>query len=182
MRKSLFTVIAAMLFGVSTATAAVYKFTFESFDSELTAAGQMTVNTAGEVTGVSGLISGLTDQTISAVAPNANFSSPALSPDGSFIYDNLFHSTGTAFDTSGLLFVTHQNPGGYWNLWGTSPGNYALWESVGPANYPIQASGTLNVAAAPELSTWAMLGMGLAALGLVGQRRRREPRLAPSLG
>src|SRR6516162_3479689 len=115
MRKSLFTVIAAMLFGVSTATAAVYKFTFESFDSELTAAGQMTVNTAGEVTGVSGLISGLTDQTISAVAPNANFSSPALSPDGSFIYDNLFHSTGTAFDTSGLLFVTHQNPGGYWN-------------------------------------------------------------------
>ena len=117
MRKSLFTVIAAMLFGVSTATAAVYKFTFESFDSELTAAGQMTVNTAGEVTGVSGLISGLTDQTISAVAPNANFSSPALSPDGSFIYDNLFHSTGTAFDTSGLLFVTHQNPGGDWILW-----------------------------------------------------------------
>ena len=182
MRKNLVTMIVATLFGVSTANATVYRFSFESSDAGLTATGQMTVNAAGEVTGLSGLISGLADQTISAIAPNPNFSSPAYSPDGSFIYNNLFHSTGMAFDTNGVLFATHQNPGGYWNLWGTSPGNYALWESFGPANYPIQASGNLNVAAAPELSTWAMLGMGLAALGLVGQRRRREPRLAPSLG
>jgi hypothetical protein len=182
MRKSLFTMIAAMLFGVSTANAAVYKFTFESFDAGLTATGQMTVNTTGEVTGVSGLISGLTDQTISAVTANPNFSSPAYSPDGSFIYNNLFHSTGMAFDTNGVLFATAQNPGGYWNLWGTSPGNYSLWESIGPYNYAIRDSGTLNVAAAPELSTWAMLVMGLAALALVGQRRRRAPRLAPGLG
>src|SRR5215471_16776812 len=150
MRKSLFTMIAAMLFGVSTANAAVYKFTFVSFDAGLTATGQMTVNTAGEVTGLSGLISGITDQTISAVAPNPNFSGPAYSPDGSFIYNNLFHSTGMAFDTNGVLFATAQNPGGYWNLWGTSPGNYSLWESQGLYNYPIRESGTLNVAAAPE--------------------------------
>jgi hypothetical protein len=182
MRKSLFTMIAAMLFGVSAANAAVYKFTFESFDAQLTATGEIIVNAADQVTGVSGAISGLADQNISTVTPNPNFFSPTYSPDGSFIYNNLLHSTGMAFDTNGLLFVTQQNPGGYWNLWGVSPGNYALWESHGPYNYPIQESGALNVAAAPELSTWAMLAMGVAALGLVGKRRRRAPRLAPGLG
>jgi hypothetical protein len=49
--------IAAMLFTISTANAAVYKFTFESFDSELTAAGQFTVNAGGQVTGISGSVS-----------------------------------------------------------------------------------------------------------------------------
>jgi hypothetical protein len=85
------------------------------------------------------------------------------------------------FDVDGLLFVTAQNPGGYWNLWGNSPGNYSLWESVGSTNYPIQESGNLNVTAAPELSTWAMLALGFAGFGVVGRRRRRAPRLAPSL-
>ena len=93
----------------------------------------------------------------------------------------MYYPTGIAFDVNGLLFVTAQNPGGYWNLWGTSPGNYSLYESAGSYNYPIQESGTLSVAAAPELSTWAMLAVGFAGLGLVG-RRRRTARLAPSLG
>jgi len=181
MRKSLVTMIAAMLFGVSTANATVYKFTFESFDAELTATGQMTVNTAGEVTGVSGVISGLANQTISAVAANPGFPGSAYSPDGSFVYDNLYNASGMTFDVNGLLFVTAQNPGGYWNLWGNSPGNYSLWESAGAYNYPIEESGSLTVAAAPELSTWAMLALGLASLGLVGRHRQREPRLAPGV-
>ena len=115
------------------------------------------------------------------IAPNPNFSGGAYSPDGSFIYNNLYHTSGMPFDVDGLLFVTAQNPGGYWNLWGTSPGNYSLWESAGTQNYPIEESGTLSVAGAPELSTWAMLAVGFAALGLVGGRRRTA-RLAPSLG
>jgi hypothetical protein len=182
MRKNIVTMIAAMLLTVSTANAAVYKFTFESFDSELTAAGRFTVDAAGQVTGVSGAISGLANQTISAVIPNPNFATPAYSPDGSFIYNNQYHASGMPFDIDGLLFVTAQNPGDYWNLWGNSPGNYSLWESVGSYNYPIQESGNLNVTAAPELSTWAMLALGFAGLGAVGRRRRRMPRLAPSLG
>ena len=93
-RKTLITTVVATLFGVSTANATVYKFAFDSFDAELTAAGQITVNAAGEVTGVSGMISGLANQTISAVTPNPNFSSTAYSPDGSFIYDNLYHASG----------------------------------------------------------------------------------------
>jgi hypothetical protein len=185
MRKNLFTMIAglatAMLLNASGANAAVYKFTFNSFDDELTLTGEITVNPAEQVTAVSGVISGLVDQTITAVTPNPNFSSPAYSPDGSFIYNNVYYPTGMAFDTNGLLFVTAQNSGGYWNLWGTSPGNYSLWESAGTQNYPIEESGTLSVAGAPELSTWAMLAVGFAALGLVGGRRRTA-RLAPSLG
>jgi PEP-CTERM motif len=185
MHKTLTTMIAsltaAMLLSASAANAAVYKFTFESFDSELTATGEFTVNAADEVTAVSGLISGLTDQTIGSITPNPNLPGPAYSPDGSFIYNNLYHPSGLSFDIDGLLFATAQNPGGYWNLWGNSPGNYSLWESATPYNYPIQESGTLSLAAVPEPSTWAMLGLGFAGLGLAG--RRRIPRLAErSLG
>ena len=179
MHKTLTTMIAslttAMLLSASAANATVYKFTFESFDSELTAAGEITVNTTDEVTAVSGFISGLTDQTIGSVTPNPNFSGPAYSPDGSFIYNNLYHPSGLSFDIDGLLFATVQNPGGYWNLWGNSPGNFLLWESAGPSNYPIEESGTLSVAAVPELSTWAMLGLGFAGLGVAGRPRAPRP-------
>jgi hypothetical protein len=184
MHKSLITKIAAMataaLFTITAANAATYKFTFQSNDDELTATGEITVDAAEQVTAVSGVISGLTDQTISAVTANPSFPGASYSPDGLFIYDNVYYPSGMPFDVNGLLFVTAQNPGGYWNLWGNSPGNYSLYESAG-GSYPIEESGTLSVAAAPELSTWAMFAMGFAGLGLVG-RRRRTARLAPSLG
>jgi hypothetical protein len=136
--------------------------------------GEITVNAADEVTAVSGSISGLADQTISSVTLNPNFPAAAYSPDGSFIYNDLYHPSAMAFDIDGLLFATAQNPGGYWNLWGNSLGDYSLWESAGPYNYPIQESGNLSVAAVPELSTWAMFGLGFASLGLAS--RRRGPR------
>jgi hypothetical protein len=185
MHKTLTTMIAslttAMLLSASAANATVYKFTFESFDSQLTATGEITVNAADEVTAVTGSISGLTDQTISAVTPNPNFPGAAYSPDGAFIYNNLYYPSGLVFDIDGLLFATAQNPGGYWNLWGNSPGNYSLWESASPSGYPIEESGTLSLAAVPEPSTWAMLGLGFAGLSVAG--RRRAPRLTErSLG
>jgi hypothetical protein len=186
MRKVLVTTIAslaaAMLFTMTTANAATYKFTFQSNDADLTATGQFTVNAANEVTGVSGAVSGLTDQTISGVTANPSFPGSSYSPDGSFIYDNLYSPTGMAFDYSGLLFTTAGNPGGYWNLWASSPGAYSLYESAGSYNFPIQEIGSLSVAAAPEPSTWAMLALGFAALSFVGVRRKRTARLAPSLG
>ena len=59
MRKTLVTTIAAlstaMLFTVTAANAAVYKFTFQSNDAELTATGEITVNAAEQVTAVSGV-------------------------------------------------------------------------------------------------------------------------------
>ena len=180
MHKTLTTMIAslatAMLLTASPANATVYKFTFESFDSELTATGEITVNAADEVIAIAGEISGLVDETIGSVTPNPDFSGPAYSPDGSFIYNNVYYPSGMTFDIDGVLFATAQNPGGYWNLWGNSPGDYSLWESASSYNYPIEESGTLSVAAVPELSTWAMLGLGFAGLGVAG--RRRAPRLA----
>jgi PEP-CTERM motif len=185
MHKSLITTLSALatvaLLSITTAHAATYKFAFESNDAELTAIGQFTVDAAEQVTNISGVISGLTNQTISAVTANPSFPGPAYSPDGSFIYNNVYYPTGMAFDTNGVLFTTAQNPGGYWNLWGSSPGDYTLYESAGSYNYPIQEVGSLRVVATPEPSTWAMLVLGFAGLGLVG-RRRRTARLAPGLG
>jgi hypothetical protein len=184
MRRTLVTTIVALatatLFTVTASNAAIYKFTFQSSDAELIATGEFTVNSANEVTDVSGAVAGLTNQTISGVTANPSFPASSYSPDGLFIYDNLYSPTGMAFDYSGLLFTTAGNPGGYWNLWASSPGTYSLYESAG-GNYPIEESGTLSVAGAPEPSTWAMLALGFAALSFVG-RRQRTGRLAPSLG
>ncbi len=175
MHNTLITMIASvaatMLLTASAANATVYKFTFETFDSQLTAAGEMTVNASDEVTAVSGDISGLVDQTIASVTSNPNFSGSAYSPDGAFIFNNLYYKSGMSFDVDGLLFATVQNLGGYWNLWGNSPENYSLWESAPGSGYAIQESGTLSMAAVPELSTWAMLGFGFAGLGVVGRGR-----------
>ena len=185
MRKTLVTMIAtlatATLLTITASSAATYKFDFQSSDAQLTATGQFTVNSANEVTGVAGALAGLTNQSISGVTTNPSFPSSSTSPDGLFIFDNLYSPTGMAFDYSGLLFTTADNPGGYWNLWASSPGTYSLYESAG-GSYPIEESGTLSIAAAPEPSTWAMLALGFVALAFVGQRRQRSARLAPALG
>ena len=185
MRKTMVTMIAtlatATLLTVPTSNAATYKFTFQSSDAALTALGEFTVNAADQVTGVSGAVAGLTNQSISGVFANPSFPNSSTSPDGLFIYDNVYSPTGMVFDYSGLLFTTAGNPGGYWNLWASSPGTYSLYESAG-GSYPFEESGTLSVAAAPEPSTWAMLALGFVALTFVGRRRQRTARLAPALG
>jgi PEP-CTERM motif len=181
MRKALVTMIStlatATLLTITASSAATYNFNFQSSDANLTASGEFTVNAADEVTGVSGAVVGLTDQSITGVFANPSFPNSSYSPDGLFIYDNLYSPTGMAFDYSGLLFTTAGNPGGYWNLWASSPGAYSLYESAG-ASYPIQETGTLSVAGAPEPSTWAMLALGFATLSFVGRRRQRTGRLA----
>ena len=159
------------------ANATIYTFTFESFDDTLSATGDFTVDASGEVDSIAGTISGLVDQTISGIVANPSSPAAALSPDGSFIYDNLFFADSSPnLNSNGLLFTTVQDTTGYWNLWGNSPLNYSLYESVGPGNYAIQQTGNLTVARVPELSTWAMLGLGFAGLGLMA--RWRAPRQA----
>ena len=161
----------AAFVSVSAANATMYSFAFESSDADLSVVGELTVDSSDEVVAVTGAISGIVDQTINGITANPNFPNAAYSPDGSFIYNNLFYSSNTRFDIDGLLFTTAQNPGGYWNLFGNFPGNYSLYESVGSGNYPIAKVGQLSVVAAPELSTWAMMGLGFASLGFAGRRR-----------
>jgi hypothetical protein len=161
------------------AIAGVYTFTFDSSDGALSMTGEFTVDASDDVVSMTGDISGLVDQTITDVFANPSAPGVATSPDGSFYYNNMFYSSGQTFDVDGVLFTTAENTTGYWNLWGTSPSSYTLYESVGPNNFAVQEVGRLSVGAIPEASTWAMLGLGFAGLGLVGVRR--APRLANAI-
>ena len=58
------------------------------------ATGLITVGADDEVTAISGEIFGLIDQTIGSITANPNFSAPTYSPDGLFIYNNLYHPSG----------------------------------------------------------------------------------------
>ena len=176
LRTMFASVAAAMLLTSAPASATVYRFTFESFELGAYRDGNDDSRRRRPGHGDDGLDLRPCRSDHRLGDPNSNFPGSAYSPDGSFIYNNLYHSSGMAFDIDGVLFSTSQNPGGYWNLWGGSPGVYSLWESASSYNYPIEESGSLGVAAVPELSTWAMLGFGFAALGVAG--RRRLPRLA----
>src|SRR6202042_2028004 len=95
MHKSLITAISSLaaiaLLSITNVHAATYNFTFQSSGAELTATGQFTVDATDQVTGVSGVITGLVDQTIKAVTANPGFPSPSYSPDGLFIYDSVYH-------------------------------------------------------------------------------------------
>jgi hypothetical protein len=125
MHKSLVTTIFSLatvaLFSITTAHATIYKFTFQSDDAELTATGQFTVDAAEQVTNMSGAISGLTNQTISGVTANPGFPNPSYSPDGSFIYNNLYYPTGMAFDINGCCSPPHKIPAAIGTSGGVRP-------------------------------------------------------------
>ncbi len=160
----------AALVSPSATRAATYQYSFTSYDGQLTATGVLTVNGSNEATDILGTIAGLVDQTVSGIAGNPNFPNMATSSDGAFYYNDLYTNASPYLDLYGLLFTTVQNPGGYWNLWYDS-GHYSLWESVAGRGYVVQEMGALRVAAVPELSTWAMMGLGFAGLALTGHRR-----------
>ena len=81
MHKSLITAISSLatiaLLSITTVHAATYNFTFQSSGAGLTATGQFPVDATDQVTGVSGVITGLVDQTINAVTANPGFPSPS---------------------------------------------------------------------------------------------------------
>ena len=168
------TIAAALMLTISAANAKIYSFAYDSFGGLLQASGQFDVNASGEVTQISGAVTGLVNDTIVGMVPNPSFSGAAYSPDGSFIYDNAFFSAPQSLNVDGLLFTTASG-GGYWNLWGNSPTSYSLWESVGSYNYPVETSGTFSVAAAPEASTWLLMMVGFAALFAVSTPRPQKP-------
>lgn len=185
-KRSLVTLIAstttAMLAIASAANATVYNFTFVSPSESVT--GKLTVDISDhEVTAITGTLSGLVNDMITGVVPNPSFPNYASTPDGDFFYTNLFNpGENPLLDQYGLLFTTAGNPGGYWNLWGSAPGAYSLYESDRAGDYLITIDGgSLDPSAVPETSTWVMMLVGLAGLGSAAYRRGRKDRLAPGL-
>ena len=186
-KRNFTTIIAAMaavmLVEGSVANAKVYDYTFTSPSESIV--GQFTVDLSEDkVTDITGTLSGAVYDTITGFVANPSFPDAAYSPDGAFIYNEVFHTgENPVFDIYGVLFTTAGDTGGYWNLWGTSPGAYSLYELSPGLGYPIAINGgSLDLVAVPETSTWAMMLIGLVGVGSIACRGRRKNRLAPTFG
>lgn len=149
----------ATLWSATAAQAAVYSYTFESFDNQLTMTGTLTVDGSNMITAMTGSLSGLVSQSVNAVTLNPNFPGQATSPDGRFYYDNLLVNGNPSLDLGGVLFTTHENNSGYWNLWATGANNYSLYESVS-GSYPIAETGLFTVTATGGDGIDALNGLG----------------------
>ena len=166
----------------SAANATVYHFTFDSPSESII--GQLTVDPSdNQVTNITGTLSGLVNDTINGFIANPSFPNPVSLPGDAFIYDNVFYpGQDSLVDQYGVVFTTAGNPGGYWNIWSSAPGNYSLDESNLAGDYPIAIDGgRMDPTAVPEPSTWVMMLLGLAGLGSAAYRRGRKDRLAPTL-
>jgi len=155
---------------ISASQAAVFRYTFESFDSTVGASGVLDAISIGGaeylVTDISGKVFGLGV----GVSPDGITGLAPVNPGG-FYTDNLvFSGSNPALDVDGIGFYTAS--GLTWNVWGNSANNYSLYSFNG-GGYPVQEGGNLTVTAVPETSAWAMMLIGFAGLGLAGFRRTK---------
>ena len=121
-----------VLWPAVSARAAVYTYVFESLPDQPTETmtGKMTV-VNGEVTKMTGVLSGTINDTVSQVYTNINFPIASYSPDGRWIYDNQYNDGSAPLLTNpGVLFTTDGNSTGYWNLYSIAPNEYTLGELV----------------------------------------------------
>ena len=116
-----------------------------------------------------------------ALAPNPSQPYPANNPI--YQYDNVYFPAGSApFDANGILFTA----GGYeYNLYSDGPTAYLSTDNPAGVYFPGAAIAFSDpvqdsVMSAPEPSTWALILLGFAALGLAARRkiRKREAALA----
>lgn len=176
--------IAALGFAPAGAHAAIYDFDFSTTDSLFTATGSITTADTLDAVGgydilsISGTLSGPGGGTI-ALEPNP--SQPFPTYTANFGYDNVyFPGAAEEVDLTGILF----SAGGYdYNLYAYGSSYYLLSDNPAGVSSPGEAitfsDPIQSATAAPEPSTWAMMLIGLAGLGLAARRQARGRKVAP---
>jgi hypothetical protein len=100
-------------------------------------------------------------------------------PTGTFSYnDVIFSGPPLQFDGNGLLFTA--SDGFYYNIFSntsTNDGLYQVAEVTGSPYTFIEGAGSIT-AAVPETSTWAMMVLGFAGLGVMAYRNDLRLRVA----
>jgi hypothetical protein len=146
--------------------------TYTSFGGAPTSAS-IAFTTDDAVNGVGGhdilAISGNVDgDAITGLVTNPNQPYSAISSDGLWQFDNVLFDGNQLLDLWGALFTTAS--GVEYNLWGTAPGNYTLYGSIG-GHYGAASNGNFQSGPVPETATWAMMLMGFGAMGVAMRRR-----------
>jgi hypothetical protein len=190
MRKWSLVFALALVFGLSTANASDWTYSFTS--TNISGSGSMTATPSGDVTYpylattadgniTSGIYDGAVLSLIATTGPGIN-----TSPDGAFFYDNLFSyppsDPGLYLDNNGLLFAFTTTTGNYeLNVYGNgsdSTGhNYSVYSYNPGVGYEVAESGVAAFAVSPspvpEPGFYGVLALGLSGL-FVGVRRRRR--------
>ena len=181
--------IAALVLLCGHAEAAIYSIDFKSYDTNYEVKGFVTTSdtsnpstnapwggasvTGFEITAVSGDVFGPGGGAITSVISNPNQGSGGSTTNYGFIYDNNLFGTSPYLNLYGVLFTTAPS-GSIWNLWGTSPTDYELYTYSSGQGEGVDVHGTMTVAAVPEPTTWAMMVLGFAGVGLLAYRRKSK--------
>jgi len=184
MKAAKWALIAALGLVSASAKATVYELDFSTADSVFTVTALVTTaNTANagggyDVLSISGTVSGAGGGAISLVADP---SEPNAYDNGTWIYDDVyFPGAAPLVDNPGVFFTA----GGYdYNLYSTGPTTYYFSSNNPFGNYnPGELVASVTDPAVPELSTWAMMLLGLAGLGFAASRRARTSDAALAAG
>jgi hypothetical protein len=191
MRKAVkWAMVAAVGFVPVGASAATYDFDLSTTDPVFTVTGAITIADTLDAIGgydvlsISGTIFGPGfGPTGGTIAMEPNPSQPYPSSTVFFGYDNVyFPSAPTSVDGNGILF----SAGGYdYNLYSDGATYYLSTDNpagVYDPGEPVMFSDPVvradSATTAPEPSTWALMLLGFAGLGLAARRRARRSRSA----
>jgi hypothetical protein len=157
----------AVLLGASASKAGVFDFSYvdSATDGTLISAAGVITTSATEVGGY---------YTITDITGERNgFVITALLPVGGYAAnDNLFSPTPTYFTFGGVSFSAAD--GYLYNLANNGVNVYTDDSSqTNPVGYP-QTPVNVTITAVPEISTWAMMIVGFAGLGLAAYRRTKK--------
>ena len=183
-RKWMWAAAAILAVAPLEAEAATLAFHFETDDAAFVVSGDLTVsdalNAVGgyDVTGIAGTVAGANGGPITGLIANPNQPGPTTDNTNSWLYDNVAYTSGPSLDDDGLLFTAGGGASSYiYNLF--FDGSFYQLSSRNPGGNYYGETGQVAMWAVPEPSTWLMMGLGFAALGLSGARTaRRESRTA----